>query len=269
VSSSSTNGNTPLQSGHQSTSAQAIWQLRVMGHNVHQISQQTGLSIERVHELLASHYRSINPEGIELHRYLALSRIESLLEVYLPQALMDSVTTQRLRSGEPVATQDVEHPLKCAALVLACLKFAAELLHLRAVPEPAGGQRGLTLLDWLATQREFVKKAAEEAPCDTPELPSGQLDSRSREDLAIDHSDSNPEIEFSEIDIRRQDSQAPPQEGALSLPEPAAAVDDPDDARETPPPERQVVVPRNPQAQTEADRAERRRRFLSGEPDWL
>jgi hypothetical protein len=269
---SRTNGDVPVAGtsrASSSKSAQAIWDQRVLGFSIHEISQQTGLSVEKVGELLESYHRSIKPQGIEFHRQLALSRIEALLKVYLPQALSDSVTIERIRAGEPVAEEDVEYPLRCAVFCLAALKFVGELLNLRAVPEPVGGANRLSVLDWLATQRAFVKKAAEEAPSDTPELPSGQLDSRSREDLAIDHSDPNPEIEFAEIDIRRQDSQAPPQEGALSLAEPAAAVDDPDDARETPPPERQVVVPRNPQAQTEADRAERRRRFLSGEPDAL
>ena len=267
---STANGDVPepplLPSG---MTAQAIWDQRVLGFSVYEISQQTGISVERVGELLERYHKSTKPEGIEFHRQLTLSRIEALLKVYLPQALLNSVTMERIGAGEPVAEEDVEHPLRCAAFCLAALKFVGELLNLRAVPEPVGGANRLSVLDWLATQRAFVKKATEEAPSDTLELPSGQLDSRSREDLAIDHSDSNPEIEFAEIATLRQDSQTPLHEDALSLAEPAAAVDDPDDAREMPVPERQVVAPPDRQAQAEADRAERRRRFLAGEPDWL
>jgi hypothetical protein len=241
-----------------------------MGHSVYEIGQQTGLSMERVGKLLERYHKSTKPEGIEFHRQLALSRIEALLKVYLPQALLDSVTVERIGAGEPVAEEDVEHPLRCAAFCLAALKFVGELLNLRAVPEPVGGANRLSVLDWLATQRAFIKKAAEDAPSDILELPSQQLDPGPVEDPAIAPSESNkPEIEFAEIDIRRQDSQAPPQKDALSLAEPAAAVDDPDDVKGMPVPERKVVAPPNPRAQAEADRAERRRRFLAGEPDWL
>jgi hypothetical protein len=241
-----------------------------MGHSVYEISQQTGLGVEKVSELLESYHRSIKPQGIEFHRQLALSRIEALLKFYLPQALLDSVTTERIRAGEPVAEEDVEHPLRCAAFCLAALKFVGELLNLRAVPEPVRGANRLSILDWLATQNEFVRRAAAQAPRDNLELPSGQLaDSRSREDLAVDHSESNPEIDFAEIPLQRHDSQTALQEDALSLAEPVAAVDDPGDATETPPLDSKVVAPPDPQAKAEVDRAERRRRFLAGEPDWL
>jgi hypothetical protein len=240
-----------------------------MGFSVYEISQQTGLSLEKVGELLERYHKSTKPEGIEFHRQLALSRIEALLKVYLPQALLDSVTVERIRADEPMTEEDVEHPLRCAAFCLAALKFIGELLNLRAVTEPVGGANRLSVIDWLATQRAFVKKAAEETPSDTIELPSAQLDCRSREDLAINHSDSNPEIEFAEIAIQRQDSQTSVHENVLRLAKPAAAVDDPDDAREMPVPERQVIAPLDPRAKSEADRAERRRRFLAGEPDSL
>jgi hypothetical protein len=253
-----------------SITAQATWDRRVMGFSVYEISQQTGLSLEKVGELLERYHKSIKPEGIEFHRQLALSRIEALLKVYLPQALLDSVTVERIRAGEPMAEEDVDYPLKCAALVLACLKFAGELLNLRAVPEPVAGANRLSVLDWLATQRAFVKKAAEEAPSDTLELPSQQWDAGPVEDPAIAPPESDkPEIEFAEIDVRRQDSQAPAQEDALSQAGPAAALDDLHHVREMPFAERKVIAPPDPQAQAEAERAERRRRFLAGEPDWL
>ena len=78
--------------------AQAIWDQRVMGFSVYEISQQTGLSLEKVGELLERYHKSTKPEGIEFHRQLALSRIEALLKVYLPQALLDSVTVERIRA---------------------------------------------------------------------------------------------------------------------------------------------------------------------------
>jgi hypothetical protein len=240
-----------------------------MGHSVYEIGQQTGLSVERVGKLLERYHRSMKPEGIEFHRQLALSRIEALLKVYLPQALLDSVTIERIRAGEPVAEEDVEHPLHCAAFCLAALKLVGELLNLRAVPGPVGGANRLSMLDWLATQNEFVRRAAGQAPRDTLELPSGQLDSTSREDLAVDHFGSKPEINFAEIPLQRQNSQTQLQEDAVSLAEPTAAVDNLDDLKKTPFAERQVIAPPDPQAQVEADRAERQRRFLAGEPDWL
>jgi hypothetical protein len=110
-----------------------------MGHSVYEISRSTGLAVEKVNELLERYHRSIKSEGIELHRQLALSRIEALLKVYLPQALLDSITIERIRAGEPVAEEDVEHPLRCAAFCLAALKFIGELLNLRAFAGP--GQR--------------------------------------------------------------------------------------------------------------------------------
>jgi hypothetical protein len=241
-----------------------------MGYSVYEISRQTGLSVEKVHELLESYHRSIKPQSIEFHRQLALSRIERLLRVYLAQALKDSVSVQRVRGGDLVTEEDVEYPLRCAALVLACLKFAGELLNLRAVAEPAHGANRLSILDWLATQREFIQKAAGEAPRDKLELPDGQLDFRSKEDRAVDHcGETNPGIDFAEIPLQRQDSQRPLQGDAESQAEPAAAVDDLDDEKEMPLPERKVVAPPDRQAQAEADRAERRQRFLAGEPDWL
>jgi hypothetical protein len=81
-----------------SITAQAIWDQRVLGFRVYEISQQTGLSVEKVGELLERYHKSTKPEGIEFHRQLALSRIEALLKVYLPQALLDSVTVERIRA---------------------------------------------------------------------------------------------------------------------------------------------------------------------------
>jgi hypothetical protein len=226
---SRTNGDVPVAGASRassSKSAQAIWDQRVLGFSVHEISQQTGLSVEKVGELLVGHHqqrRSSKAEGIDFYRDLALARAEALIRVYLQTALRDSITVERIRAGEPVAEEDVEHPLRCAVFCLAALKFVGELLNLRAVPEPVGGANRLSVLDWLATQRAFVKKAAEEAPSDTPELPSGQLDSRSREDLAIDHSDSNPEIEFAEIPTRSQSAGVLPHEDVLSQAEQSRA----------------------------------------------
>jgi hypothetical protein len=207
-----------------SITAQAIWDRRVMGFSVYEISQQTGLSVEKVGELLDRYHKSIKPEGIEFHRELALSRIEALLKVYLPQAFLDSVTVERIRAGEPVAEEDVEHPLRCAAFCLAALKFIGELLNLRAVPGPSGSANRLSTLDWLQTQRAFIQKEVAQAPCDTLELPSGHSDASSREDLGLDnYKESNPEMEFAEIPTRSQSAGVLPHEDVLSQAEQSRA----------------------------------------------
>ena len=163
-----------------SITAQAIWDQRVLGFSVHEIGQQTGLSVEKVGELLVSHHqqrRLSKAEGIDFYRDLALARAEALIRVYLQTALRDSITVERLRAGEPVAEEDVDHPLRCACLVLSLLRFQSELLGLRtgeifktdkASPE--------AVLSWLRTQTEFIKQVVREAPRDVVVLPTEQLD---------------------------------------------------------------------------------------------
>jgi hypothetical protein len=218
-----TNGDvtTPNALTRQST-AQGIWDKRVMGYSVFEISHETGLSIEKVHELLDSYHRSIKTEAIEFHRAIALARVESLIKTYLPVALMDRVVVERMRGGESVFEEDIDYPLRCACLVLACLKFAGELLNLRALPEPVGGANQLSILSWLQMQREFIQKAAAQTPPDTLELPTQQLDSRENprvkpgpdksEAAAATNTMQFSEIEFVETPIERQDSRAPSQE---------------------------------------------------------
>jgi len=211
-------------SAEASKSLEPIWDMRVMGHSVYEISRSTGLAVEKVNELLERYHRSIKSEGIELHRQLTLSRIEALLRVYLPQAIVDSVTVERIRAGEPVAEEDVEHPLRCAAFCLAALKFIGELLNLRAVPGPLGSANRLSTLDWLQTQRAFIQKEVAQAPCDTLELPSGHSDASSREDLGLDnYKESNPEMEFAEIPTRSQSAGVLPHEDVLSQAEQSRA----------------------------------------------
>jgi hypothetical protein len=164
-----------------SITAQAIWDRRVLGFSVHEISQQTGLSVEKVSELLVSHHqqrRSTKAEGIDFYRDLALARAEALIRVYLQTALRDSITVERLRAGDPVTEEDVDHPLRCACLVLSLLRFQSELLGLRAgevfKTDKAGSEGVLT---WLRNQTEFIKQVVREAPPDLVTLPTEQLDS--------------------------------------------------------------------------------------------
>jgi hypothetical protein len=162
-----------------SITAQAIWDQRVLGFSVHEIGQQTGLSVEKVGELLVSHHqqrRLSKAEGIDFYRDLALARAEALIRVYLQTALRDSITVERFRADQR-AEEDVDHPLRCACLVLSLLRFQSELLGLRtgeifktdkASPE--------AVLSWLRTQTEFIRQIAREAPRDIAVLPTEQLD---------------------------------------------------------------------------------------------
>jgi hypothetical protein len=90
---------------------------------------------------------------------------------------MDSVSIKRIRCGEPIEEQSLEHPLHCAAFCLAALKFQAELLGLRNL-EPAriAGTGAEEVLSWLRTQTEFIKQVVREAPRDVVVLPTEQLD---------------------------------------------------------------------------------------------
>jgi hypothetical protein len=100
-----------------------------------------------------------------------------LIRVYLQTALRDSITVERLRAGEPVAEEDVDHPLRCACLVLSLLRFQSELLGLRAgevFKTDKAGPEGV--LSWLRAQTEFIKQVAREAPPDVVVLPTEQLD---------------------------------------------------------------------------------------------
>src|SRR5258708_39799603 len=104
-------------------------------------------------------------------------RVDALLKVYLPIALMNSISIERIRCGQPIEEQSLEHPLHCAAFCLAALKFQAELLGLR-VAEPAriAGTGVEEVLSWLRTQTEFIERVAREAPRDVVDLPTEQLD---------------------------------------------------------------------------------------------
>ena len=178
---STANGDVPeSQLLPSSITTQAIWDQRVLGFSVHEIGQQTGLSVEKVGELLVSHHRqrrSTRAEGIDFYRDLALARAEALIRVYLQTALRDSRTVERLRAGEPVVEEDVDHPLRCACLVLSLLRFQSELLGLRGgevFKIDKAGPEGV--LSWLRNQSEFIKQIVREAPLDVVTLPTEQLD---------------------------------------------------------------------------------------------
>jgi hypothetical protein len=144
---------------------------------------------------------------------------------------MDSITIQRIRSGEAVSEESIEHPLHCSAFCLAAIKLQSELLGLRT-REPDNAQLGAAqMLAFLRSQRDFVDQIVRETPRDLME----------QESPAIGEIELSPEI------------------AALDA-QPVTAADD--DLGEIPP-------PTDPQVQAEADRAERRRRFFAGQNDGL
>ncbi len=188
-------------------SADEIWNLRMQGFSVREISQQVGLPPVEVDEILMKHRterKACPTEANDFYRHIAVSRVESLLKTYLPIALMKEVILERIRSGEPVPEGDVVHPLHCAAFCLAALKFQAELLGLRN-PEPAriAGTGARDVLSWLHTQAEFVKQVAREAPRDVVDLPTEQLDGAlsPATEMKLSSEDLELDVDVDEIEI--------------------------------------------------------------------
>jgi hypothetical protein len=254
---STANGDVPEpQFLPSSITTQAIWAQRVLGFSVQEISQQTGLSVEKVGELLVSHHqqrRSTKAEGIDFYRDLALARAEALIRVYLQTALRDSITVERLRAGEPVAEEDVDHPLRCACLVLSLLRFQSELLGLRAGEVSKTDKAGPEgVLSWLRTQTEFIKQAAREAPSDVILLPTEPLDGA-----------QSPATEMRTSDSQTDRDKLPSEDFELDV-----DID-----------EIEIPVARAPTTKTldggpsgpveDPLHAERRRRFFSGQCDGL
>ncbi len=66
-------------------SAHMIWNLRMQGFSVHEISQQVGLPPVEVDELLMKHHterQACPTEANDFYRHIAVSRVESLLKTY-------------------------------------------------------------------------------------------------------------------------------------------------------------------------------------------
>jgi hypothetical protein len=242
-----------------SSKTQQVWDLRLQGFSIHEISAQLGLPLDQISDLLCEHHRQRQAEPIEaksFYRDLASSRVDALLKVYLPIALMDSVSIKRLRCGEPIEEQSLDHPLHCAAFCLAALKFQAELLGLRNL-EPAriAGTGAQDVLSWLHNQTEFIKQIAREAPPDVVTLPTEQLDGPQspatemktlgsqtyRDKLRSEAFELDVDIDEIEIPVARA-----PTTGTLGG-DPSGPVEDP----------------------LEAERRERRERFFRGECDAL
>jgi hypothetical protein len=85
---------------------------------------------------------------------------------------METITIERIRAGQSVDEESIDHPLRCACLVLSLLRFQFELLGLRVQDVPETDKPGAQeLLSWLKTQAEFIEKAVEKTPSDVLELP--------------------------------------------------------------------------------------------------
>jgi hypothetical protein len=197
-----TNGNksvpVPADLGHRSP-AQAAWEQRVLGADIFEISAKLGLPVREVSELLASHLQVLETQPTQqkgFYRALCIAQLDKLLATYLEIALMKEVTIERIRSGEAVAEEDYRYPLACAHLCIAAIKLKSELLGLK-LSELVVDASPRSAMDWLATQREFIQKVVAQAPSDTLDLPSRQLDARSVENLQIDPCElDEPDIEF-------------------------------------------------------------------------
>jgi hypothetical protein len=172
------NGEIPVPGALCRSIGERVWDLRVEGFDNSEIAAELGIPAPKVSELLAEeHRRQIALCSPEFFRTLNLARSERLIRTYLPLALMETITVERIRAGQSVDEESIDHPLRCACLVLSLLRFQSELLGLRtgeifktdkASPE--------AVLSWLRTQTEFIRQIAREAPRDIAVLPTEQLD---------------------------------------------------------------------------------------------
>jgi hypothetical protein len=172
------NGEIPVPGALCRTLGERAWDKRVEGFDNSEIAAELGLPAPKVSELLTEeHRRQTALCSPEFFRTLNLARSERLIKTYLPLALMETVTVERIRAGQSVDGESIDHPLRCACLVLSLLRFQSELLGLRAAEVFKTDKVGPEdVLSWLRTQTEFVKQLAREAPPDVVTLPTEQLD---------------------------------------------------------------------------------------------
>jgi hypothetical protein len=259
---------------------QAVWEERIMGADIFEIAQKLGISVEQVSDLLMEHHRQRQAQPVEaksFYRDLAVSRVDALLRVYLPIAVMNSVIVEKVHCGEWVSEESLEHPLHCGVFCLALLKFQSELLGLKVQePNNAGASGERRSLDWLKTQMQFVQELVNAAPRDVLDLPEEPNDSadlqqleQSAQTVALEElllsgvagDDDLAGADLREILLMPKKVSAPPVDRILQ--EPA----EPSHATNCPAPGKKSLAAAAPSESIEYQ--ERRRRFFMGESDGL
>jgi hypothetical protein len=146
------------------------WKLRVMGTPVYKIAEELKTTPTQVFIWLndaVKECHSKTAQLIELDREIELARTETLLERYMPLALVDDVTIKRIQRGEAVEVKEIEQPQRCAYIVMELIKMRARIKGLdmpsssNLVVAPA-----IDVSNWLRTQHEFIRDAAKAAPAD-------------------------------------------------------------------------------------------------------
>jgi hypothetical protein len=149
------------------------WRMRAMGYSILEIADELKRSEAYVRNILskaALAEREGTEEFIGIHRQVELKRTEIMLKHYMPLSLMDSITLQRIRAGEPVEVDSLEYPLRSAFMVLEIIKLRAKLMGLYPKDNVQPAQDPADLVSWLHTQLEFIQGMAVQAPKDVLSL---------------------------------------------------------------------------------------------------
>ena len=145
------------------------WHQRTLGKPTYKIATNMGVSISQVNIWLQdamAQVQSKTQELIELDKELELQRTESLMERYMPVALMDEVIVERMRQGEPVPERDVEVPQHCAYVVMELIKLRCKIKGITMSQTEQSMIPTIDVMGWLQTQKEFIQKAVKDAPRD-------------------------------------------------------------------------------------------------------
>lgn len=153
------------------------WRLRTGGYKVYEIAEQLQATTSQVTVWLQdalAQVRSGTKDLIDLDRELELSRTEELLKHYMPLAVFDSVTFERMQRGEPISVEDFEAPQKAAWIVIELIKLRCKVLGITISEQERGMMPAVEVIGWLRTQHEFIKNAAQDAPRDVLSLETDQ-----------------------------------------------------------------------------------------------
>jgi hypothetical protein len=179
----SANGDGPIQQPappKARSMAEAIWQARVMGADVFEISAKLGITVEEVSELLMSHLRRIESQPIQqkgFYRAVSVTQLNKLIGTYLEVALLKEVVIERFRAGESVAETDCAYPLSCAAFCLAAIRLQSDLLGLKIQEqETSQALDPREMLAWMRNQIPLINEIVQSTPPDVPDLPVKCLD---------------------------------------------------------------------------------------------
>jgi hypothetical protein len=145
------------------------WHQRTLGKPIYKIAQGMGVTISQVNVWLRDamvQVQSRTQDLIELDKEIELQRTETLLEQYMPVALMDDVIVERIRAGEPVQERDLEVPQHCAYVVMELIKLRCKIKGIMMSQAQESMIPAIDVMGWLQTQKEFIAKTVKDAPRD-------------------------------------------------------------------------------------------------------